>query len=472
MKITLTTRTSQQLSLTPQLQQAIRLLTLSNLELRQELDDFIRDNPLLELEDHPEAGAVDGPSEATEEPAEQTAAGEEELDSLADWKTSDHSGDDDEREDRDACPVQLADHLRDQVAGLHLQPRDRLWLEILIQALDPDGFLRDEPHELAASFDNLFIAQFEEPLDADEVAIGLKLLQSLDPIGVGAQSLQECLCLQLADLQPRFDGPEAVLALAQRLLKEEFEALGTTNPVVLAKTLQVDRELLQEALRLIRRLNPRPASSFRDQQAGYLTPDVLVYKTPSGQWRARLARGSLPRLSINQDYAQAIKQAGAEGGLQQKLQEARWMLKNIQQRSETILRVSQAIVSAQRAFFDEGPKGMRPLVLRDIADRCELHESTVSRVTNQKFMLTPQGCFELKYFFGSHVATDDGGTASATALRAQIQDWIKAESPDKPLSDQAIADRFSEQGVVVARRTVAKYRESLRIPSASQRKQR
>jgi DNA-directed RNA polymerase specialized sigma54-like protein len=169
-KITLTTRTSQQLSLTPQLQQAIRLLTLSNLELRQELDDFIRDNPLLELEDNPEAGAVDGPSEATEEPAEQTAAGEEELDSLADWKTSDHSGDDDEREDRDACPVQLADHLRDQVAGLHLQPRDRLWLEILIQALDPDGFLRDEPHELAASFDNLFIAQFEEPLDADEVA--------------------------------------------------------------------------------------------------------------------------------------------------------------------------------------------------------------------------------------------------------------------------------------------------------------
>ena len=369
--------------------------------------------------------------------------------------------------------MQLADHLRDQVAGLHLEPRDRLWIEILIQALDPDGFLRDDPLELAASFESLFVAQFEEPLDPDEVAIGLRLLQSLDPVGVGAQTLQECLLLQLRDLQSRYDGPEAVYNLAQRLLSEAFEELGsTTNPTLLAKALEVDRELLQEALRLIRRLDPRPAGRFRDQQAGYLIPDVLVYKTPSGQWRARLARGALPKLSINHDYAQAIKQAGAEGGLQQKLQEARWMLKNIQQRSETILRVSQAIVSAQKAFFDEGPKGMRPLVLRDIADRCELHESTVSRVTNQKFMLTPQGCFELKYFFGSHVATDDGGTASATALRAQIQDWIKAEPIDKPLSDQAIADRFSAQGVVVARRTVAKYRESLRIPSASQRKQR
>jgi RNA polymerase sigma-54 factor len=472
MKITLTTRTSQQLSLTPQLQQAIRLLTLSNLELRQELDDFVRDNPLLELEDTGEAGTADSPAEPAEEATEVSSTNDEEVDSLADWKTSDHGGDDDEREDRDACPLQLTDHLRGQVAGLHLEPRDRLWIEILIQALDPDGYLRDDPFELAASFDSVFVSEFEEPLEPEEVCIGVRLLQSLDPAGVGAQSLQECLSLQLADLAPRYDGPDEVIDLARLLLNDHLEALASANPASLAKSLQFDREQLVQAIGLLRRLNPKPGQHFRDQHAGYMIPDVLVYKTRSGQWRARLASGSLPRLSINQDYAHAIKQAGPEGGLQQKLQEARWMLKNIQQRSETILRVSQAIVSAQKSFFDDGPKAMRPLVLRDIAERCELHESTVSRVTNQKFMLTPQGCFELKYFFGSHVGTDDGGTASATALRAQIQDWIKAEDNDKPLSDQAIADRFADQGVVVARRTVAKYRESLRIPSASQRKQR
>lgn len=471
MKITLSTRTSQQLSLTPQLQQAIRLLTLSNLELRQELDDFVRDNPLLELEDTSHAEAAESPAESSET-VETESSADEEFDSLADWKTSDYSGDDDEREDRDACPVQLADHLRDQVAGLHLEPKDRLWLEILIQALDPDGYLRDDPTELAESFESLFLSEFDGPLEAEEIAIGIKLLQSLDPPGVGARCLQECLCLQLHELAPGFEGPEEVVDLARLVLQSHLESLAAANPAALAKSLQVDRDLLAEALRLVRRLNPKPGQQFRDQHAAYMIPDVLVYKTRSGQWRARLANGSLPRLSINQEYAQAIKQAGAEGGLQQKLQEARWMLKNIQQRSDTILRVSQAIVSAQKSFFDEGPKAMRPLVLRDIAERCELHESTVSRVTNQKFMLTPQGCFELKYFFGSHVGTDDGGTASATALRAQIQDWIKAEDSEKPLSDQAIADRFSQQGVMVARRTVAKYRESLRIPSASQRKQR
>lgn len=471
MKITLTTRTSQQLSLTPQLQQAIRLLTLSNLELRQELDDFVRDNPLLELEDVGDAAPADTPSETADETSE-AGSNDDELDSLADWKTSDYSGDDDEREDRDACPVALADHLREQVAGLHLETKDRLWLEILIRAIDPDGYLRDDPFELAASFESVFVSACDDPLEPEEVSIGIRLLQSLDPPGVGAQTLQECLTLQLNELGARFEGPPEVLSLARRLINDHLEQIATANPAALAKALEADREQLAEALKLLRRLKPKPGEDFRDQHAGYMIPDVLVYKTRGGHWRARLANGSLPRLSINNEYAQAIKQAGPEGGLQQKLQEARWMLKNIQQRSDTILRVSQAIVSAQRSFFDQGPKAMRPLVLRDIAEQCELHESTVSRVTNQKFMLTPQGCFELKYFFGSHVGTDDGGTASATALRAQIQDWIKAEDEDKPLSDQAIADRFATQGVMVARRTVAKYRESLRIPSASQRKQR
>ncbi len=484
MKITLTTKTSQQLSLTPQLQQAIRLLTLSNLELRQELDDFVRDNPLLELED-----VADTPvSEAEPEGANESAdSREEELDSLADWKTKQAGdGDDDGREDQDQSTISLNSHLREQAAGLQLEPKDRLWLEILIEALDEDGYLRDELEEIAASFENVFIEHFEEPLLEEEYLVGLRLLQSLEPAGVGARSLQECLLLQLEAIrqaQSAAHGSASIsheegltasqFELSRKLIEDHIETLGNTNPVSLAKTLGEDKNDLIEALRLIRSLNPRPAGVFRDQHAGYLIPDVVVYRTRGGLWRARLASGALPKLSINNDYAQLIKTTGGESSnLSQKLQEARWMLKNIQQRSETILRVSQAIVEAQQAFFEDGPKAMRPLVLRDIADECELHESTVSRVTSQKFMLTPLGCFELKYFFGSHVSTDDGGTASATALRAQIADWIKNETPGKPLSDQAIADRFGETGVVVARRTVAKYREALRIPSAAQRRHR
>lgn len=484
MKITLTTKTSQQLSLTPQLQQAIRLLTLSNLELRQELDDFVRDNPLLELEDVADTPVSEAEPEGGNESADSR---EEELDSLADWKTKQAGdGDDDGREDQDQSTVSLNSHLREQAAGLQLEPKDRLWLEILIEALDEDGYLRDDLEEIAASFENVFIEHFEEPLLEEEYLVGLRLLQSLEPAGVGARSLQECLLLQLEALRQAqlaahgsasISHEEGLTAsqfeLARKLIEDHIETLGNANPISLAKTLGEDKNDLIEALRLIRSLNPRPAGVFRDQHAGYLIPDVVVYRTRGGLWRARLASGALPKLSINNDYAQLIKTTGGESSnLSQKLQEARWMLKNIQQRSETILRVSQAIVEAQQAFFEDGPKAMRPLVLRDIAEECELHESTVSRVTSQKFMLTPLGCFELKYFFGSHVSTDDGGTASATALRAQIADWIKNETPGKPLSDQAIADRFGETGVVVARRTVAKYREALRIPSAAQRRHR
>ena len=485
MKITLTTKTSQQLSLTPQLQQAIRLLTLSNLELRQELDDFVRDNPLLELEDVADAPASEAEPEGPTEAADNR---EEELDSLADWKTKQAGdGDDDGREDQDQSTISLNSHLREQAAGLQLEPKDRLWLEILIEALDEDGYLRDDLQEIAASFDYVFIEHFDEPLLEEEYLVGLRLLQSLEPAGVGARNLQECLLLQLEVFRQActaFDASESNstreelstashYALARRLIEDHIETLGNANPVSLAKTLGEDKNDLVEALRLVRSLNPRPAGLFRDQHAGYLIPDVVVYKTRNGLWRARLASGALPKLSINNDYAQLIKTTGGESSnLSQKLQEARWMLKNIQQRSDTILRVSQAIVEAQQAFFEDGPKAMRPLVLRDIAEECELHESTVSRVTSQKFMLTPLGCFELKYFFGSHVSTDDGGTASATSLRAQIADWIKGETLGKPLSDQAIADRFAESGVVVARRTVAKYREALRIPSAAQRRHR
>lgn len=486
MKISLTTKLGQQLSLTPQLQQAIRLLALSNLELRQELERFTQDNPLLEIDDLRPDGesssetpieqqevatseSSDGPDAGADGPDDWPAM---EGDGLTDWRGS-GGGEDTDYEPGDAKPTSLADHLREQAAGLHLSERDRAWLEILIEGLDEDGYLRDDPADLAEGFASVFESHLGGPLEEDEQAVGLRLLQSLDPVGVGARSLEECLLLQIEDfLAHHEDAPDeqACGRLAQRLVQGHLADLGSLPVTSLAKACGEGKEDVSQALALIRGLEPKPAATFQSQQATYLIPDVLVQRDRRGRWSVRLARHALPRLSINSEYAKLIKDNGGDGGLQQKLQEARWMMKNIQQRSDTILRVSQAIVAAQQKFFEEGPKSMRPMVLRDIAEACELHESTVSRVTTQKFMLTPLGCFELKYFFSSHVGTDDGGAASATALRAQIQDWIKAEPAEKPLSDQAIADRFAEQGVVVARRTVAKYREGLRIPSASLRK--
>lgn len=510
MKITLSTRTSQQLALTPQLQQAIRLLALSNLELRLELQNFIEDNPLLELTDYEDSaeGQASEAEAAAEQPDadsgevdwedEPSESGREERlellerqreeisaeraievegppewedpDSLADWKTSAGPSDDDSLERQDSLEEGIRDHLRGQILGLSLSPRDRAWLEILINALDEDGYLRDPLEEVVKPFQKLFEKHFDEPLDEDEMRLGLLLLQSLDPVGVGARSLQECLLLQLRAVQTDGPGQES-LEVARRLVEFHLDALGQQPVASLAKACGLDRGLIQEALTRIRQLTPRPAERFSPSEVPGITPDVTVVKDRGGRWVARLSAQALPRLQINPLYAQLIREHSGDGSLGQKLQEARWMVKNIEQRSDTILRVSQAIVAAQQPFFHLGPKAMKPMILRDIAESCELHESTVSRVTTQKFMLTPMGCFELKFFFSSHVGTDDGGAASATALKAQIGEWIRQESGSKPLSDQAIADRFAASGVVVARRTVAKYRESLRIPSASMRKQ-
>lgn len=506
MKITLSTRTSQQLALTPQLQQAIRLLALSNLELRQELQNFIEENPLLELEDYEDEGEATAEATPTEperssdldweedltEPAREDRLELAELqreeftpeqatevdgppewedpDSLADWKTSGLGADDDVPESQEAVDENLGDHLRSQALGLALSARDRAWLEILINALDEDGYLRDPLEEIAEPFQDLFERHFDEPLDEDEMRLGLRLLQSFDPVGVGASNLQECLLLQLRSPTIQVADRE-VLEAAMRLVEFHLDALGQQPVASLAKSCGLDRGLIQEALTVIRQLRPKPAAVFDRKEVATVIPDVTVQKDRSGRWVARLSSQALPKLQINPLYARLIRDHSGDSSLAQKLQEARWMVKNIEQRSDTILRVSQAIVAAQQPFFHLGPKAMKPMILKDIAESCELHESTVSRVTTQKFMLTPLGCFELKFFFSSHVGTDDGGAASATALKAQIGEWIRQESSKKPLSDQAIADRFAESGIVVARRTVAKYRESLRIPSASLRKQ-
>jgi RNA polymerase sigma-54 factor len=471
MKISLTTKTSQQLTLTPQLQQAIRLLQLSNLELRQELEAFSADNPLLEIEDSMSGDSLEGAGQEAESSTDSSDDWEDAIgDGLTDWRGEGNGEDRSGHEDGGEIGfVSLQAHLREQVAGLHLSPRDRAWLDILIEALDEDGYVRDPLAELAEGFAEVFESELGGILDEDEMMVGLRLLQSLDPPGIGAQSLQQCLQIQLEGLS-RMGLNAAALTAAQRLVTEHLDQVGQMPLASLCRACGLDRELVSTALELIRGLEPRPAARFQAQQDASLTPDVMVSQGRNGKWVVRLARQSLPRLSINSEYARLIRDGESDSVLSQKLQEARWMLKNIAQRSETILKVSQAIVSAQQAFFSQGPKAMRPMVLRDIAEACELHESTVSRVTNQKFMLTPLGCFELKFFFSSHVGTDDGGAASATALKAQIESWIKAEDSAKPLSDQALSDRFQEQGVVVARRTVAKYREALRIPSASLRK--
>src|SRR5574337_206755 len=305
----------------------------------------------------------------------------------------------------------------------------------------------------------------ELELEVEDLQIALHHVQNLEPTGVAARSPQECLALQLRALP---SSPARTAALS--IVEEHLELLANRDFVKLKRLLQCDDELLREAHALICSLDPRPGARFSVSDAHYVIPDVVVRKH-RGRWAATLNPEAMPKLRINQLYAQILQQnRGSAGGLSSQLQEAKWLIKNVQQRFDTILRVSQAIVDQQRQFFDYGEVAMRPLTLREIADQLGLHESTVSRVTTQKYMATPRGVLELKYFFGSHVATDTGGAASSTAIRALLRQLVEAEDRKKPLSDARIAELLGQQGIVVARRTVAKYRESLNIPPVSLRK--
>ena len=500
MKTALQFKLSQHLALTPQLQQSIRLLQLSTLELNQEIEQMLADNPLLERDDDPLGaclsiapnGTLDPPlpvgladlggtpaetgNQADSEPGEadtvpdsgsERDAGDYD-DASGDWGhesgSKSQSDDDDEREfpQLAGAGVSLVEHLREQLAATRLERRDRALVDLLIDELDRDGMLSTSLEE----FSEALPAELE--IDADEVGAALKLLQSFDPPGVGARTLRECLLLQLA--QSEHDDP-AVISLARVIVTDHLDLLAARDFVRLKRVLQCGEDALRDAQALIRSLEPRPGARFGSEDAGYVVPDVLVRRSRSG-WVATLNPDVMPKLRVNDMYADILRRnrGSAAGNLAGPLQEARWMIKNIAQRFETILRVSQAIVERQRGFFSHGAVAMRPLVLREIADTLGLHESTISRVTTQKYMLTPHGTFELKYFFGSHVATDTGGAASSTAIRALIKQLIGAEDTRRPLSDSQIADMLGEQGFVVARRTVAKYRESLRIPAVAQRK--
>ncbi len=478
MKPSLSLRAAQHLALTPQLQQSIRLLQMSTAELEEEIEKFIAENPLLEMmEGYAAAEAREknaGP--ASDEEHHAVDAQEEQLPGAAEaWANAParSPGDDSDMEwvSQRAQPTSLRDHLHEQAMGLPLSERDRVWLDMLIDSLDDDGYLREPLQEIEAAIAEPFEDAFGERLDADEMALGLRLLQSMEPTGVGARSLSECLMLQLGRGEATAS-PAAPLAQTVVGNPQHLELLARRDFTVLCKKLQCSREALKEAQQLIQSLNPRPGTWFQMNESQSVIPDVIAFKASTkkgGGWQVRLNESAIPRLTVNPVYADLIRQDRASSMTHQ-LQEARWVIKNIQQRFDTILRVAQAIAQEQQLFFDAGELAMRPLVLREIAHRCELHESTVSRVTTNKYILTPKGTFELKYFFTSHVGTDAGGTASSTAIRAKLKQWIGQENPQKPFSDQQLADRFAEEGIKVARRTIAKYREALRIEPVSQRK--
>ena len=495
MKQSLQLRVSQHLALTPQLQQSIRLLQLSTLELHQELEQILSDNPMLERIDDPLDDAVrllpDGAISATgstssEAPAAETAgteAGEqanaaegsegnessESGDSLtadADWNfdgapsAAKSTDDDDARPQLEAHETTLREHLLEQMRVTVRERRDRALLELVIDALDGNGYLEEPLEEIHARLPE------ELGIEIEELAIALKLLQTFDPPGVGARNASECLALQIRRA-PKV--PLVTRRLALAIVEQHLPLFAQRDFNKLKKLLDCDDEDLREAQTVIRQCNPHPGSGFGKGEADFVVPDVIVKRTKNG-WQVTLNQDVMPRLRVNNLYASILKQSKGEGSLTSQLQEAKWLIKNMRQRFDTILRVAQAIVERQRNFFSHGEVAMRPLVLREIADTLGLHESTISRVTTQKYMLTPHGVFELKYFFGSHVATEAGGEASSTAIRALIKQLIGAEDSKNPFSDSKIADMLGEQGMVVARRTVAKYREALKIPPVSLRK--
>jgi RNA polymerase sigma-54 factor len=477
-------RLSQHLALTPQLQQAIRLLQLSTLELNAEIDQALQDNPLLERDDpvEPVDPVAFGLGPATDTLATSQTSTPNESDERQEPRGGDDEGwgmdfsgshgqrdpndDDLDGGETQAASISLREHLGAQLAMTQLPDRERALVGFLIEALSDDGYLTQPPEELI----DLLVTDDDETREAllEELGIALRHLQNLDPPGIGARSAQECLSLQLKCLPA-----SSARKLALIIVGDHLDHLAARDFVRIKKSLGCNDDELREAQTLICSLNPRPGAQYAPIETRYVVPDVTVKKL-HGQWIVSLNREAMPRLRINRLYADILHRHrggnGSTGGLATQLQEAKWLIKNVQQRFDTILRVSQAIVDRQRAFFDHGEVAMRPLTLREIAETVKLHESTISRVTTQKYLASPRGIYELKYFFGSHVATDTGGAASSTAIRALIKQLVGAEDGKKPLSDARLAEILGEQGIVVARRTVAKYRELLSIPPVSLRK--
>ncbi|AOU99778.1 RNA polymerase factor sigma-54 [Acidihalobacter yilgarnensis] len=482
MKPSLQLRLGQSLAMTPQLQQAIRLLQYSTLELQTHIQEVLETNPMLEVDE--DSGRVEGADgeqingesregAAEDNPSQDTIPDELPVDSAWDDiyepPTAAGSGSS-EADDRDPYESQsgdgesLIDHLLWQVHLAPMNEQDRLIAMTLIDSIGGDGYLQEDIENIRGSL----AAQLQADLEIEDIEAVLHLVQRLDPPGCGARNLAECLDIQLSEM------PQDIpwLIQARRLVQSHIDLLGNHDLKALMRHLELDEAGLQETIALIQSLNPRPGAQISNSRPEYIVPDVTVRK--QGQrWRVELNSEVAPRLRLNSTYASMVRRADSSVDntyMKNQLQEARWFIKSLQSRNETLLRVATAIVEQQRGFLEYGEEAMKPLVLRDIAEQVEMHESTISRVTTQKYMYTPRGIFEFKYFFSSHVGTADGGECSAVAIRAMIRKLVESEPGDKPLSDSKIADLLSEKGIQVARRTVAKYREGMNIPSSSDRK--
>ncbi|HDV3548305.1 TPA: RNA polymerase factor sigma-54 [Escherichia coli] len=475
MKQGLQLRLSQQLAMTPQLQQAIRLLQLSTLELQQELQQALESNPLLEqIDTHEEIDTRETQDSETLDTADALEQKEmpEELPLDASWDTiytagtpSGTSGDyiDDELPVYQGETTQtLQDYLMWQVELTPFSDTDRAIATSIVDAVDETGYLTVPLEDILESIG-------DEEIDIDEVEAVLKRIQRFDPVGVAAKDLRDCLLIQLS----QFDKTTPWLEEARLIISDHLDLLANHDFRTLMRVTRLKEDVLKEAVNLIQSLDPRPGQSIQTGEPEYVIPDVLVRKH-NGHWTVELNSDSIPRLQINQHYASMCNNARNDGDSQfirSNLQDAKWLIKSLESRNDTLLRVSRCIVEQQQAFFEQGEECMKPMVLADIAQAVEMHESTISRVTTQKYLHSPRGIFELKYFFSSHVNTEGGGEASSTAIRALVKKLIAAENPAKPLSDSKLTSLLSEQGIMVARRTVAKYRESLSIPPSNQRKQ-
>ncbi|EFE9555430.1 TPA: RNA polymerase factor sigma-54 [Escherichia coli] len=475
MKQGLQLRLSQQLAMTPQLQQAIRLLQLSTLELQQELQQALESNPLLEqIDTHEEIDTRETQDSETLDTADALEQKEmpEELPLDASWDTiytagtpSGTSGDyiDDELPVYQGETTQtLQDYLMWQVELTPFSDTDRAIATSIVDAVDDTGYL-------TVPLEDILESMGDEEIDIDEVEAVLKRIQRFDPVGVAAKDLRDCLLIQLS----QFDKTTPWLEEARLIISDHLDLLANHDFRTLMRVTRLKEDVLKEAVNLIQSLDPRPGQSIQTGEPEYVIPDVLVLKH-NGHWTVELNSDSIPRLQINQHYASMCNNARNDDDSQfirSNLQDAKWLIKSLESRNDTLLRVSRCIVEQQQAFFEQGEEYMKPMVLADIAQAVEMHESTISRVTTQKYLHSPRGIFELKYFFSSHVNTEGGGEASSTAIRALVKKLIAAENPAKPLSDSKLTSLLSEQGIMVARRTVAKYRESLSIPPSNQRKQ-
>ncbi|HFV8907763.1 TPA: RNA polymerase factor sigma-54 [Escherichia coli] len=475
MKQGLQLRLSQQLAMTPQLQQAIRLLQLSTLELQQELQQALESNPLLEqIDTHEEIDTRETQDSETLDTADAFEQKEmpEELPLDASWDTiytagtpSGTSGDyiDDELPVYQGETTQtLQDYLMWQVELTPFSDTDRAIATSIVDAVDDTGYL-------TVPLEDILESMGDEEIDIDEVEAVLKRIQRFDPVGVAAKDLRDCLLIQLS----QFDKTTPWLEEARLIISDHLDLLANHDFRTLMRVTRLKEDVLKEAVNLIQSLDPRPGQSIQTGEPEYVIPDVLVRKH-NGHWTVELNSDSIPRLQINQHYASMCNNARNDGDSQfirSNLQDAKWLIKSLESRNDTLLRVSRCIVEQQQAFFEQGEEYMKPMVLAYIAQAVEMHESTISRVTTQKYLHSPRGIFELKYFFSSHVNTEGGGEASSTAIRALVKKLIAAENPAKPLSDSKLTSLLSEQGIMVARRTVAKYRESLSIPPSNQRKQ-